>query len=63
VRTIRRAGAERAEVERVAIEVSDEVFVGPRFDRRMTAQPGRNSSRPGPSPSRCCWCRQGGPQV
>ena len=63
LRTIRRAGAERAQVERVAIGVSDEVSVGPRFERGVRAQPGGNGSRPDPSPSRCCWCRQGGPHV
>jgi hypothetical protein len=62
-RAIHRAGAERSELERVALEVSDEVSIGPRLERGVRAQPGGNGSRPGPSPSRCCSCRQGGPQV
>ena len=33
LRTIRRAGAERSQVERIAVEASDDVSVGARFER------------------------------
>ena len=36
-----------SEVERIAVEVSEDVSVGARFERGVSAQPGGNSSRPG----------------
>ena len=53
LRALRRAGAERSQADRIAIEASDDFSVGARFERDVTAEPGGNSWRPSPSPSLC----------
>ncbi len=65
LRAIRRARAELSQADRMAIEAGDDFSVRVRFKRDMTAEPGGNSCRRGPSPSFYFGSAQAGsdPQV
>ena len=50
LRAIGRARAERSQADRIAIEAGDDFSVRVRFEPDVTAEPGGNSCRRGPSP-------------